>query len=80
MDVESLAKGLIEAVEGVVTDKNIEGVSLVFKSMLQAQDLNWEQWIAEDTNEALAIDNIACDCGRLVKVERTRSSVYVDVI
>lgn len=77
--IEDVAKGLILAVGGEVTKEHIEGVVTVFNSIQEGINLNWEVFLAEETNEILALDNTECpDCGRLIQVMRTRTIVHVD--
>lgn len=80
MDFDQAAKSLIEAVEGIVSQENIDGVADVLYSIVEQNNLNWEQWILEETNSMLAIDKISCECGNLIKIERTRTLVYADVV
>lgn len=80
MDFEDAARKLLLAVNGDVTSANIAGVVSVFETIVDVNNLNWEQWVTEETNESLAQDNIKCDCGAKIKVIRSRNEVYVDII
>lgn len=80
MDFTIAAKNLIEAVGGMVSEETIAGTIRVFEAIVEMQDLNWEHWITTKTNESLAVDNITCDCGCKIRIERQYDTVYVDTI
>jgi cytoplasmic iron level regulating protein YaaA (DUF328/UPF0246 family) len=80
MDFEAAAMNLIKAVDGVMSNENIEGVIYVMQAIISANNENWEQWITDETNESLAIDNFSCDCGAAISVERTPTAVYVSIV
>lgn len=80
MDFEAAAIALIEAVEGIISDENIEGVVGVMTKIVDGCNINWEYWITDETNAALAVDKVSCDCGKQIIVERTYDAVYADVV
>ena len=80
MNFEATARSLIEAVGGILSNENIDGVVYVLNAVIATHNDNWEKWITQETNDSLAIDKITCDCGKLIIVERTPSAVYADVV
>ncbi len=78
--VRGVAKGLIEAVGGIVSDKAIEGVISVFRGIEQGLNSNWEEFLAKRTNDTLTQDNVSCECGTKIRVIRTRETVKVQII
>ncbi len=78
--MRNVAQGLIEAVGGLVSEKSIDGVVSVFKGIEQGLTNNWEEHIAQKTNNILARDNIICECGAKILVTRTRQVVQVSTI
>ncbi len=78
--VRGVAKGLIEAVGGIVSDKAIDGVISVFRGIEQGLNNNWEEYIAQKTNDTLAQDNVSCECGTKIRVIRARETVTVQII
>lgn len=80
MDFEAAAISLIQAVEGILSEENVDGVIHVMKVIVNNNNENWEQWITDETNESLAVDNFVCDCGAEISVERTPTAVYVSIV
>lgn len=77
MDLTQLAKELIHNVSGDSDAKNIEGVVEVFKGIIQGINNNWEQHLADETNEALMHDDVKClKCNTKTRIERTRHTIY----
>lgn len=81
LDFPTLAKKLIELVDGDNSDTNVEGVVKVLTSMVQGINLNWEIWIAEETNEVLMQDKTCCPgCAAPITIIRERNVVYVETV
>ena len=78
--VQDIAERLIQAVSGNVSDENIRGVCIVFNSIKEMVDKNWEQYIANQTTEALAYDRIRCKCRRAIIVSRSRQDIYCSIV
>jgi len=73
MNLEELARKLVEEVEGMDTAKNVEGVVEVFKGLILGVNGQWEQFLAKETNEVLMRDKIKCNkCNNKMVIERTR--------
>lgn len=78
-DLEKLSQGLIEKVDGLVTEKNINGVVEVLRGVAQGIHDNWEQHLANETNDVLMQDNTCCPiCTSLIQVVRRRTIIDVD--
>jgi hypothetical protein len=77
MNLEDVAISLIEAVDGAVTEKNIEGVIEVFNGIIRGVNNQWEGHLARETEEVLMYDNIICKCGSLIEIIRKRTKVEV---
>jgi hypothetical protein len=78
--MREISEGIINAAGGKLTDKNIDGVFKILDTMYQEINNNWEQFLTENTNEALAIDNFCCACcGTLIQIIRERLKIYADV-
>lgn len=78
MEIDEIAKEIIDLVQGISTDKTVEGVVEVLKGVKQAVHNDWEQYLAKETNEALMFDNVGCPiCHSRIEVERTRNYVAV---
>lgn len=84
MDVDNksklydVAKSLLEAVDGLVTDSNIDGVIKVFEGIKEGCDEVWTDYLLKDLNEVIFMNNITCDvCGEPICVKRTRQKVRV---
>ena len=78
-DLSFVAESLIKAVDGIVTEKNIEGVLEVFEGIRKGVNNQWEEHLAAESTEAIMYDEILCACGSLIDVKRTRLSVDVKV-
>lgn len=79
MNIEEIAEGLIKAVGGIVSEKNIEGVITVFKGIKKGVDNDWEAYLTEQTNEVIMRDSLACpSCNTTVLIERQRNNVSVE--
>lgn len=78
MDFTELATRLINEVEGVATPKNVEGVVDVLKGVMIGVHNQWEQHLAQETNDLLMSDKIECDiCSNTIQILRTRTLVDV---
>lgn len=81
MTKEELALKLISQVEGFPTEENIKSVLECFEGIIIGMNNNWEQFLAEETNEAIMRDCLVCPrCRSKIRVERTRSTVYTDLL
>lgn len=77
--LQTLAQQLIEAVDGLVTEKHIEGVVGVLEGVARGIHSNWEKHITDETNEFLMKDNITCPtCDTAVQIVRRKSIINVD--
>ncbi len=70
MNFREIAISLIQAIEGLETEKNIEGVLEVFDGIKNGVNNLWEDHLANETTEALMYDNVLCPCGRLIEITR----------
>ena len=81
MEMRELAEKLIEAVEGIPSDKNIDGVMGVFDGIKTGMNNVWEDHLLENVNTVLFFIKMACPrCKKRLKIERTRSAVVVSPI
>jgi len=81
MSLESLAESIIEAVGGIVTDKNIEGVIKVMNGVEQGVNLRWEKHLVQKTNGMLSFNRVVCPvCTHPVEVVIGETGVRVTEI
>lgn len=80
MDLSDVARDLLMLVGAEQTEANVDGVMTVFQGIVQGVNNNWEEHIAEETDECLAISKVVCKgCKAPITVRRERNMVKVGV-
>lgn len=75
MDLRAFAEELIQAVEGIGSEKNITEVVEILNTIKRVADENWEAHLAGETAETLMYDEILCSCGQLIEITRKRKHI-----
>lgn len=80
MNYTRVAKLLLEDINGVCTEKNINALIDVFEAFVSVRDVEWEHWLAKETEDTLAYYSTVCECGRKIRINRTAANVATTVL
>lgn len=78
MDMREIAQQLIQNVEGIDSEKNIDGVIQIFEGIKTGMNNIWEDHLYTNCNDVLFYSKTKCpNCNSSIEVTRDRSTVTV---
>jgi hypothetical protein len=75
MTFEEIARSLIQAVGGIESEKNIQGVMEVFNGIKRGVHNQWEEHLCAEATDFLMYNEILCSCGKLIEVTSSVNGV-----
>jgi len=79
--IRDLAIKTIKLCHGFEDEMFIQDITEIYEGFIIGINNNWEEYLTRETNDALIADRTSCPtCGTQVFIERTRTTIYTDVM